>query len=306
MEFSAQDLERAQELLAALFDEVQAQESTLAGGTKLGLAGSAIDALRKTRLTFGDPTDTLIRLTPDLFDAVQVDLHEIWRRQMREQFDFYYMTLAVSVEAQKSIPFSQLRCQLDFAAEGADHAHVIVQRLFPTSLWYPFLRGGVEMSLALDGQLSWSAGIDGTLAARLAHLPGDLAASITHSNLLKAYIALPHYALDVGLAKITATGEGNTFCSWQFNNPEFRTTRTITLAVVFKVSHGTPVIRLTGLTFAEPGWQWLTTSVRSVFAGLSRPLQMLLRRSDEERSPHERLLVGDHEQWIVKLPRPSR
>lgn len=146
------------------------------------------------------------------------------------------------------------------------------------------------------------AGIDSQLTANLANLPGELQASISSANALNAYIAPSHYTFERGQAQIIATGEGNTFCLWQLNRPAFHKTQTASFAVVFKVPHRTKAIHLTALAVAEPGWQWLIASVRGVFAALSRPMQMLLRRPDAECNAQERLPIGDHEQWTIILP----
>lgn len=302
--FSPQDLAGAQNLLAALFDEVQAQESTLAGGVKLGIGGSAIQALRESRITFGNPVDNLIRLTPAWFTAVGVPLQEIWQQQMEEQFDFYYLTLTVSLLPKAGAQFGQLSCHLEFELEeGGD---VIVQRLFPISKWREMLSASGELNLALDGQLRWSAGTDGLLVVNQANVPISVQASVANTNTLKAAITFPHYTFKLGKAEIVATGEGNSFCDWRLKNPELHETQTATFIVVFKVPQGTETVRLTGLVVAEPSWRWLTTSVRGIFAFLSQPLQALLRRQEEERSPQERLPIGDHEQWTLTLPPSSR
>lgn len=73
--------------------------------------------------------------------------------------------------------------------------------------------------------------------------------------------------------------------------------------IVLKVPKSTRSIELAGLVAAEPNISWLVAHLRNVFEYLSEELQAILRRRDEERSGKERLPVGDHERWMITLPR---
>src|SRR5437660_5600006 len=136
-DFSIQDLIDSRKLVSELLTEVSEQEGTLAGGEKRGLGGTALQDLYNTRVFLGDPTNHLIKLTPDLFDAVNVELQEIWRQQMESQFDFYYLTLTVSIQTGRDVEFQRLRCHLQFIPEHG--SKIIVQRLFPVSSWKEIL-----------------------------------------------------------------------------------------------------------------------------------------------------------------------
>ena len=116
--FSPQDLSEAQTLLESLFTEVTTQEGTLSGGVKLGTGGQALADLRETKITFGNPKNELIRLTPKLFADLGLELSEIYKRQMRDQFDFYYFTLTVSLQPRGGAQFTRLTCSLDFGPKG--------------------------------------------------------------------------------------------------------------------------------------------------------------------------------------------
>ena len=298
---SAQDLAEAQDLLTALSTEVEEQESTLAGGTKLGLGGTALQALRDTRVTFGNPANHLIRLTPALFEAVGVEVNEIWRRQMRTQFDFYYLTLTVSLQPGRGTQFRRLECSLDFGPKGSDE--VIVQRLFPTSSWKEILSAGGAITLALDGKLDWSVGLAQPAAFNLANVPAEVQAQVANTNALNAFVTLPSYTFTLGRTEIAATGEGNSTCFWRLEPVNVRETHSVQFALVFKVPQGTRSITLTGLVAVEPEMRWLRSCVRGVAAFLSHPLRALLQQPDEERSGKARLPLGDHEEWTLTLPR---
>src|SRR5262249_15953888 len=125
---SPQDLRDTQDLLNDLLTEVSAEEGVLSGGIKLGAGGTALQALRETKVTFGNPSNNLIRLTKKLFDEVKVELTEIRRRQMRDQFDFYFLTLSVSLQPKRGARFTRIECGLQFGPKGAGEP--IVQAIF--------------------------------------------------------------------------------------------------------------------------------------------------------------------------------
>jgi len=154
----AQDIQDTQYLLYNLFSQVKAQEGTLAGGTKLGIGATALQELRETKVAFGNPRNDLIKLTPDLFKEIGVTVTERLKQQMEKQFDFYYITLIISMRSGEDVEFRQMECELQFGPKGRDEP--IIHTIFPTNKWRDLLKGGIGISLALDGDLDWRAGID--------------------------------------------------------------------------------------------------------------------------------------------------
>jgi hypothetical protein len=300
-QFSPQDLHDAQTLLTELFTEVKAQEGTLAGGTKLGIGAKALQELRETRVKFGDPRNDLIQLTPLLFEDIGVKVTERMKKQMQTQFDFYYMTLTVSMHAEGDVQFKRMKCRLQFGPQGSDEP--IIHAIFPTNKWRDILKGGVGISLALNGDLDWSAGVDLTALASSMNLPGNVKANIDNKNSLKAFITIPDYSFNLGQNEIIANGEGGPECFWEIEKPELQRTQQVKFGVVFKVSKDTTSVELMGLVVVEPSIRWLATKIRHAFEYLRGADQELIRRRDEERKGKERLPIGDHEQWALTLLR---
>jgi hypothetical protein len=249
---STQDLQESQALLDQLFDEVSSEEAVMSGGTRLGRGGAALQGLRETKVFFGTPRDNLIHLTPNLFQSVGADLSEVRKRQMREDFDFYYMTLTVSMQPGRGAQFTRVECELDFGPKGPSEP--IVQSIFPKSEWKEVLNWGGGMKMGLNGNLESVAGVDMKALPKglLEKLPGQIKAKIVNKNKLEAFIAIPDYVYKLGRSEIAAMGEGNSRTFWRIEKPDLKEAQTVQFGVVFKVPKGTTAIELVNPTFL--GW----------------------------------------------------
>ncbi len=292
------ELSAAQTLLDELLTEVAQEEGTLAYGQKLGRGGEALTALRETEVTFGNPYDNLMRLTPDSFAAAGVTLNPIQLQQMENTFDFYYMTLNVSLHPKRGAQFQTVECRLEF---GPDEMP-IVQTIFPQPRWRTVLEWGGGLTLGLDGNLEWQAGLPGDAISELTGISGIPSAQLKTTNEMNSRIVVADYAFRTGRAEISATGEGNARATWRLQNPELHETQTIRFIVVFKVPKGTEQIELTGKVLAEPRMAWLVAQLSDVFGELSQRFKNLLGRDDNQRQGAERLPVGAHEKWVIELP----
>jgi hypothetical protein len=257
--------------------------------------------LRKTRLRFGNPANDLMRLTPSMFDSVGAELTALRRRQMRTQFDFYYMTLDLLLQPHPGATFNRVECQIDFGPKGTSEP--IVQTMFPHAEWRDVLAWGGAFSLGLSGGLDWSAATSWADDGASGALPMHLKAKIANKNTFKGLVVVPEFRYTLGRGDIVATGEGNAECFWRIDKPALQKSQSVQLGVVFKVPRGMKAIDVTGLAAAEPDMNWLVADVRDVFRDLSDKLQRLLRLDDRERSLAQRLPVADHETWNLRLPR---
>jgi hypothetical protein len=298
---SPPNLQEADAVLSNLFQEVQKWEGTLAGGTKLGVGAEAVDSLFQSRVSFGAPTDRLIHLTEETFKNSGTELNDIYKQQMQEQFDFYYMTLTVDLRPERVARFWRLTCELDFGPKGSGEP--IIQNLFPTQQWRSVMISGVGMEVGLNGNLDWNVGVDSSqLAQLLQSLPGELKANVANKDEFKAFLAIPAYRYELGHPEILTNGEGNSTCYWRIQDQELQKIGTAKFAIVFKVPKGTESITLRGTAWAEPDINWLTADIKDVFGELSDGLKQLLRQKNKEAS---RFARGDAEEWTLTLPKTA-
>ena len=298
---SVMDLKAAEELLNQLFEEVKNGEGMLSGGTKLGLGGDSLQQLKKTSISFGNPYHQLTRLTEEKFRGPGSE-GDGFQKQMLNHFDFYYMTLPVSMQPGRGVQFTRLECHLDFGPKGENEP--IVHRIFPKSEWREMLQSGIDFNLGLDGKLEWTLdreNLDNT-PTPADNLPAGLKSKLETKNQFKVYMAVPGYRYELGRTEIAALGEGNSQCFWRIDKPQLKKIQTIPLDIVFKVPKGTTSIELTGIVSVEPDFKWLTANIKDVFDILSDKLKGLFKKEPGERKNEERFPCGDHEEWTIKLP----
>ncbi len=286
----------AHNVLEELFQEVSSEEGYLAGGVELGIGGNALQGLRETKVTFGNPKNNLIRLNEERFQKNSLALSPIHQQQMAT-YDFYYMTLASSMQPGPGTQFTRVECKIDLGPKGEDEP--IVQSIFPTSEWRDLLKAGVDMTVGLDGNLSWKAAVPDLSAVEL---PGSIQGSVTNANEFKACVTIPKYTFELGRSDITAVGEENSECFWRIDKTDLKKAQTVQFGMVFKVPKGVETLDLTGLVVVEPNFGWLTSKLSDVFEALGSKLQQFLLKKDNERQGKERLPVGAHEKWVLDLP----
>ncbi len=291
------DLQEAESLLADLFEEVKIKEGTLAGGEKLGIGATAVQSLKETKVSFGNPKDRLILLTEETFKEVGIELTSSYRQQMQNA-DFYYMTVSVDLRPKPGVQFWRLYCQLDFSPKGEQEP--IIRTIFPQSKWESLMKLGIGMDLGLNENLDWSVGVDATQISEILNLPGNLKANITSKNELKAFIVIPDYAYEFGGFEIVAQGEGNSNCYWRIEEPTIQKMTTVKFAIVFQVPKGCHSIDLDGTVWVEANMDWLFADIRDVFSELADRFKNLLQRKNEAAS---QFALGDKEKWTLTLPK---
>lgn len=296
------DLDQSRILLDKLFTAAVNEESSLDGGTKLGTGGNALKSLRETRVGFGNPKDSLVKLTPDLFQQLGINtITEIQRLQMKDKYDFYFLTMPIILKPGHGAQFSRLDCELDFKPKGA--LEPIIQSIFPRTEWRDVLNWGGAMNLALNSNLDWELGVDMNQLPKTLYesLSSQISAKVINKNNLKAFIAIPDFSFNLGRVEIVATGEGSSQAYWSINKPELRQIQQLKFGIVFKVLKGVESITLTGKVFAEPSFTWLVANLRDVFENLSNELKGFLQIRGSERKGYEKLPIGDYERWMISL-----
>ncbi|MBC6481419.1 MAG: hypothetical protein GDA56_30355 [Hormoscilla sp. GM7CHS1pb] len=323
-ELSPPNLKEADILLSDLFEEVQEREGSFKGAIELSKGGKAIeslaqsrvsltlgrgagaiDSLRQSKVSFGNPRNMLIQLTEATFKNSGTELNDIYKQQMRGQFDFYYMTITVDLRPERAAKFWRLTCELDFGPKGSGEP--IVQSLFPKQQWRSVMSFGVEMDAGLDvglnGNLDWKVGAESAELDKLVELlPGELQANVGSKDDFQAFIAIPAYRYELGHPEILTIGEGSSTCYWRIQDSELQKIGTAKFAIVFKVPKGTESITLRGIAWAEPDINWLTADIRDVLGELSDRLKQLLGEKNKQAS---RLARGDTEEWVLNLPKAA-
>jgi hypothetical protein len=299
---STPNFQEIDSLLSDLLQDVEeAEQSDVAfsGGTKLALGSEAIKSLQQSQVLFGNPTDRLILLTEESFKESGSELNNIYRQQMQDQFNFYYMTLATSLMPERSARFYRLSCELDFGPKGLQEP--LIQTLFPSQQWRSVMSFGVGMDVGLNGNLDWNVGVDSSKLGPLAKtLPGQVQSQVSSSDSFSGFVTMPSYKYELGHPEVQAMGEGNSLCSWRIQDDNVQKIGTLRLGVVFKVPKDVDTLILKGKVWAEPNMNWLTADVGDVFYALGKKFKNILNQGDQAAQQFSRGMI---EEWELPLPK---
>lgn len=292
-----QDLDDAQEFLSQLQKKVALLEGSLAGGREVKFGEQTIRDLNETRLRFGNPIANLTRLTPKRFDDFGIELTSQRKDQMRNQFDFYYMTLALNAQLKSGINLSSVKCRLDLGPKN-DPNEPMIETYFPKRIWKEVLQFGGEMRLGLDGNLDFNAGLDlETLPQEIRdNIPVEIKAKIEAQNKINSFIIVPNFRFNLGRADISTSGEQSSTCFWDLQNPELQETQSLEFMLLFKVPKGQRKIGMVGRAQASVKISWLSAKIDHVLDHLSDELKAVF----EQR---EKVPLGVEEVWReIELP----
>lgn len=292
-------LKQSVDLLPQLQREVANWEGCLSEDSKKGPATLAIEDLQKTKIYFSNPANELIPLTAETFQACGVELSNIYKLQIQNQFDFYYMTLNVNLFTELAVSISELTCQLKFGIEGQEKSPLI-NTIFPEHKWTEMISAGIGMDIAINGNLSFDIGVDDSVLNQVVgNLPEKLKANVSSKSDLKAESSLKITGIkyEWGHPEIQATGEGSSTAIWRIQDQNIQKVGKVKFIVVFKVPKDTEEIILDGITVAEIKTDWLTAPLEKIWDRLSDKLKFFLNK--------ENISQGDQQSWKLTLPRYS-
>lgn len=300
-ELFAPNFHEADELLNDFLKEVKHWEGTLSDGESiLGPGATAITELQKSKINFGNPRDKLTLLTESTFEEIETDLTSIYRQQMQDQYDFYYLTLQVALIPGRTVQFWKLICELDFGPKGEQEP--ILQSIFPNEKWRSVLKAEGGVDVGLNGQLGWTVGVDTSVIKTICdQVPVELQGNITNKNDLKAIVTMPAYRYEFGYSEVLATGVGST-AHWDIKDKELKKKGMVEFATVFKVPKSMQELKLTGTVCVEPNINWLFSDVRDVAGELSERFKQLFRNQEEAS---RRLVRGMTKDWSLQLPKAT-
>ena len=208
--FNLPNFGKAEDLLNDLFEALKSKESKLAGGEvqELGKGATAVQRLKETTVTFGDPRSRLIPLTVKGFEAKGIELnYEI--KKLMKQFDFYSMVVSIDPKPQPSVLISRLECHLNFGLQGKEKP--IVHRIIPGSKWETVLKTELNLNFGVDANLDVGVEVDASELMKIVNLPDyeKLKANVGTKDEVKALIVLDSLNYRLGKFNLFAQGEDN-------------------------------------------------------------------------------------------------
>lgn len=299
------NLEEAQQLLTDLLEEVTRQSADLAGGQaeELARGKTAVQCLKETTVTFGDPRSRLIPLTTEGFESQGVELN-YQTRQLMNQFDFYSLVLSVNPRPQENVIISRLECKINFHSEGNEAP--IVHRLCPDSEWQWIVKSGVEISLGLDANLDIQVGVDAADLSKLVNLPqyNEFKANVGTKDRFNAFTVLEGLKYQLGTFELFAQGKDCSECFWRIEKPKLLGRSQIEFNLILKVPKGWEAIAFTGEVWIEPDVDWWNRELGDAIDALPGYLK---DKFGSERSIARSFAVGQKEEWVgrhqIVLPR---
>lgn len=290
-----EELANAQADLDGLLTVAQVQEGHMAArsGQRKGPTTQALENLRKTRVTFGQPRDSLVHLNPKLFTSLGINLDPIQQEKLKTE-NFYYMTIPVSMIPGDAVNYDQIKCRLEFGPQDENVA--IVFSMFPEAHWKEVLKYGAELNVGLNADLTWGVGLglDHPDIERLQKLlPAEVQGNVRNKNDYKGFIVIPAFSYSLGRPDIVATGVGSHFGYWDIQKPELKQTQTIKFGMIFKVPKKIKKVLLTGVTAAETSKNWLFSNLKPLFNSFSAAQRERVAKG---------IPLGDFVEWELKLP----
>ncbi len=291
------NFKESEQLVDELFEDLKKPEGFMSGGDNLPLNMRKVNEIQKTKVTFGNPENELTKLTEDKFSENGIELNSKIKEQIKEKFDFYYLSLNVNLKPLPGVRFWRLSCELNFTEE-----QTIIQSLFPTHQWQSAISIGAGMSVGVNGDLAWDVGVDSSLVEEILKLAGNSVKGVVKTkDEFNAFAKIPTFKYEFGKPEIVAVGEGENIAFWRIQDKQIQKVGTAQFGLVFKVPQGTNSVTLTGTTWADVSINWLTADITdTLFVALPNRWQNLFQLNQEEIA--DKFIKGDQEQWVLELP----
>lgn len=290
--------QNAQQIIDDLYKVVVEQEATYASKGKQGVGTAYIEALKQTKVSLGNPNDEIVRLS---VQEAAIHSNEFLKKKFQGK-KIYYLSLSVSLRSGNGTQFSRVWCEFDFSQKkGQD---VIIQQVFPTPEWKTVITYGASLKLALDSMLKWVVGLPGSVNAQQLQqtLNNEMKANLVNEDNMSAFVQVHPYSFEMGRADIAATGPGSNVAFWDISKPDLHKAQTAKFIVIFTVPKEVKKIKLVASVAAEPDFPVLVANLRDVWEFLDKKFQILLKKLDGQRTPEEKLPIGDQNEWEIDLP----
>ena len=234
--------------------------------------GQIFDLYQDHGVSMGNPKQSLVRLTPELFESLGFTMSQITRLQMQSQYDFYYLAISIFMRPRRYMHFTFIELALDFGPKGADEP--IIHSIFPESRWVTVISAGGSIQLSLDGNLEFNA------ESRATGVEEDV-----------EHVPIKEFNYNLNRAIILASGQGGSKCFWRIDDAGFFQEESVLFGVVIKIPKGTSVITLEGFVTAEAVYPTLLAPLPTTFKELKENYLSGFKKRYESRKT-----------WSLDLP----
>jgi len=176
------------------------------------------------------------------------------------RFDFYLLTIPVTLLPKSGWAFRQLECNLCFNADASDQQRPVAHEIFPTSEWIEVFRASQTLSVGLDENLQFKLAPSSFGGGP--RLSDAVQAQVELKSGVKSTLILGPFNYTIRRPKIVAVGKGNVWVSWRLDGEEYFEREVPRFGVVLKVPKSIRRIDVLGTLRAERDFHFFTADIR--------------------------------------------